>query len=298
MESRVNYTIVGVFVSIFTLALVGFVFWLGKYGYKEEVFDYYKIYIRDSVSGLHKESSVKFRGVNVGVVNNIKINPQNSEEIEVLIKIAKDTPIKEDNIAIVKSQGITGLSYIELKGGSQNSPLLKRDGETPNIKSEKSLFTKLETSATNITEKIDLILNKLDLVLSQKNIENFEKFVSNLETISSDFKAKDENITKILSKAILVEESMIKTFENISNTSSDFKLKWATLMNTFTTTVNRGDYNFKEMSKESIIKLNELLSELKLVAYEAEDLIKELKRNPANLIFKNSDIKLGPGERR
>ncbi len=305
MESRVNYTIVGIFVLIFNVALVVFIFWFGKYGYKEETFDYYKIYIRDSVSGLYKESSVKFRGINVGVVDAIKINSYNSEEIEVLIKIEKDTPIKEDNIAVIKSQGLTGLSYIELSGGTHTSPLLKKDDEIATIKSDKSLFSKLETSATNITEKIDFILDKFNILLSEKNIQNFEYFLANLETITTNLKNKDENITKVLAKAIEVEDSMLKTLSNIDiamngvdETFNSFKLSSQSLMLKLSTSIDRGDYNLKEMSKESVFKLNELLTELKFLSYEAEDLIKEIKKNPTNLLFKSSDVKFGPGERK
>ena len=297
MESRANYTLVGIFILIFSFAMLSFIFWLGKYGYKEEIFDFYKIYIRDSVSGLHKESSVKYRGVYVGVVDKIQINTQNSEEIEVIIKTKKDTPIKEDNYAVIKSQGLTGLSYIELNGGSKNSPKLQTTQiDMAIIKSQKSIFSKLESSAENITDKMEIILTKIDLLLTEKNINNIEKIVFNLEQITNNLKNQDIDIDKVLTKVYNIEEKAIKSLASIDTTSKDFKLQWKNLMQKFMNSVDRGDYNVKEMSKESFDKLNDLLSEFKILTYSAEDLIDDIKSNPSNLIFKSTSTKYGPGE--
>ncbi len=309
MESRANYTLVGIFISIFSFALLSFIFWLGKYGYKDEVFDYYKIYVRDSVSGLHKESSVKFRGVYIGTVDKIEINPKNSEEIEVIIKTKRDTPIKEDNYAVIKSQGLTGLSYIELNGGSRKSPKLQTTPmDMAIIKSQKSIFSKLENSAENITDKMETILAKVDLLLTEKNINSIENIISNinlllnknsidkigniianLEEVTTKLKNQDIDIDGVLHKST-------KTLASIDTTSKDFKLQWKKLMSKFINSLDRGDYNVKEMSKESFDKLNELLNEFKLLTYSAEDLIDDIKLNPSNLIFKSTSTKYGPGE--
>ncbi len=52
MESKVNYTAVGVFVLIFTSSLIAFAFWLGKYNQDEAAYHRYHLYITESVSGL------------------------------------------------------------------------------------------------------------------------------------------------------------------------------------------------------------------------------------------------------
>ena len=75
MYSRINYTTVGIFVLIFATGMVWFAFWLAKYGLQQE-FDYYKIQMTESVSGLSKDSTVKVHGVDVGSVSEIRINPK------------------------------------------------------------------------------------------------------------------------------------------------------------------------------------------------------------------------------
>ena len=74
MESKINYIIVGAFVVLFSIGIAAFVFWLEKYG-AEEDYKYYKTFMSESVSGLSREASVKYRGVDVGIVETIQINP-------------------------------------------------------------------------------------------------------------------------------------------------------------------------------------------------------------------------------
>ena len=86
MESRVNYTLVGVFTIVFLAIFAGVVFWLGKFNFKDDT-DKYRVYITESVSGLNIEAPVKYRGIVVGSVADIQIHPQNTEQIEVILKI-------------------------------------------------------------------------------------------------------------------------------------------------------------------------------------------------------------------
>ena len=114
MDTKINFFRIGLFVSAISFLLVLAIFWLGKYGLEYKKYDTYYIYFDESVSGLNIGSSIKYKGFDVGVVKNIKINPHNSEQIEVKIEIQKGTPIKDDNYAILGNLGITGLKYVEL----------------------------------------------------------------------------------------------------------------------------------------------------------------------------------------
>ncbi len=68
----------------------------------------------ESVSGLSKDSIVKLRGVDIGRVSEIRIDPENIEKIDVFLKIKHGVPIKEDMIAHTQMLGVTGLLSIEI----------------------------------------------------------------------------------------------------------------------------------------------------------------------------------------
>jgi len=315
MESRVKYTVVGIFVFIVGFLLASFIFWIGKYGNESVEYDWYKIMMKDSVSGLNQESPVKFRGVEVGQVQNIGINTNNSEEVEILIRIKKDTPIKKDSLAVVSSLGITGLSYIELKGGSNNSKRLFTTKETPSvIQSGSSLFSRLENSAFDVTDRLDDTLQRVQLLMSDKNLLHLQNLLQNLDSLSLTLNEKtqkilsDENADKIahiiqrlekisdaldekkiqtlLEKTVTTEDKVIELFSTLENTTREFN-----------TTLSRGDYNFNKMTEQSRLHLNELLIQMKSLGYDMQEVLHQLKRSPSDIFFKRETKELGPGEK-
>ena len=97
------------------MLLIGGVFsilWLGNYSDKG-TFKFYRVATKESVSGLNEKAPVKLRGVQIGEVRTITINPKNAEEVLVTIRVQDDAPIKEDTYAAIEAQGITGLSFIQ-----------------------------------------------------------------------------------------------------------------------------------------------------------------------------------------
>ena len=101
----------------------------------------------DSVAGLNLNAPVKYRGVDVGLVRRIVLNPANVEEVQLTLAIQHGTPVKEDTIAVLQTQGLTGIAYVELTAGRKDSPLLQaRAGEEfPVIRAGPSLLTRLDT---------------------------------------------------------------------------------------------------------------------------------------------------------
>ena len=87
MDTRINFFKIGLFVIALIILLLITTFWLGKYGFEKKKFDEYTIYFKESVSGLNIGSSIKYKGFEVGNVKEIKINPNNSEEIQIDITI-------------------------------------------------------------------------------------------------------------------------------------------------------------------------------------------------------------------
>lgn len=314
MESKANYTLVGLFVVLFGTAMIVFILWLGKYGGQEDEQDLYKVYIRDSVSGLEKESPVKFRGVHVGSVQLIKINPDNSEEIEVLLEIEQGTPIKEDSYVELGSQGLTGLSYIELKGGSNLSPKLITSKKNPAlIESRESFFTTLKSSATEVTGKLDQTLARVNLLLSERNIHNIEKILSNIDQFTTSLNQKIIKFDALVESTIQAEQKGIETLEEIDslsvelrNTARNFsrageEIKTASananeLIEEVKVTFKRGDYNLKAISQESVDHLNDVLSETKTMILSAKEAIESIKESPSDLLFKSQQPRRGPGE--
>ena len=300
MDTKINFFKIGIFILIFTLMLLGVIFWLGKYGFEKKKFDEYSIYFKESVSGLSVGSAIKYKGFEVGNVNEIKINPNNSEEIELNILIQKGTPIKEDNYAILGNLGITGLKYIELKGGTNDSALLKENEfGIKIIQSKTSDLVSLFDSTQDITQEFMLVLNQIKKVLDDKNIDKFSKILSKSENSASNIEQLSEYLVKNEKKIDLLLKdisTLVKTsnesFVSVNKSANSFK----ELSNEFLLELKNGNFNLKELSKESFDKLNKVLNSLDETLIQTQNLVNEIEQSPSDLIFKQKSIKYGPGE--
>ena len=115
METDKHYFFEGLFIIVLAIAAAIFAVWLGSPGHRDDVV--YRIRFPDSVSGLAVGDPVKFRGIDVGTVKTMSIDPDNSRLVLVDVRLRKETPIKTDTRASLAMKGITGVVFIELNGG-------------------------------------------------------------------------------------------------------------------------------------------------------------------------------------
>ena len=120
---------VGAFVLLLVAGLVAFIIWAVKADVDAK-HTYYHVYFTGSVSGLSKVSEVRYRGVPIGTVTDIRIDPENVERVRVTVDVSGETQIKEDSVASIEMQGITGVALVQISGGRQSTPNLEaQDGE-------------------------------------------------------------------------------------------------------------------------------------------------------------------------
>ncbi|MDQ7046429.1 MAG: MlaD family protein [Sulfurovum sp.] len=289
MYSKVNYTVVGLFVLLFSAGLLWFGFWLAKVGLQEN-FSLYKLEMKESVSGLSKDSNVKLRGVNIGRVSAIRINPENIESIEILLEIKENIPIKEDMLASTQMLGITGLLSIEIEGGTNGAKtLIPTKSYIPLIPSKPSLLSKL-------TNNLDSLSDKLENLLSDKHIETLGKILDNtqkltakgeiledkaiisLEEASTDFKQMQKDFTQIKDVTVPTVDKLFETSKNFNRVVLKFEKS-----------LDRGDYNFKKM-------LEPILVEIQILSNQLNSMSRELGQNPSDILFKSRKSRRGPGE--
>lgn len=322
MESKVNYTLVGAFVLLMSGLLIAFAFWLGKYNDGVNAYTFYKVYLTESAAGLAPEAAVKFNGVDVGKVQSIRINPQNSEEIELTLKIKKETPIRTDSTAMLKFFGITGLAFIEIKGGSRMSPLVINAHDTiAVIPTAPSLIKRLDESLSAVVTKLSNTLDHTNAVMNTENTKNFSQTLNNLKILTQRINGYQEQIDTLLQNSIQttqhIDQTMVKVGDSASTVKGSmetFKItmserlsptmksweatskKTNALIEKIDTAMNRGDYDLQTIAANSTVELNELLAQSRVLQNEMELTLKALRQSPSDLLFKQSKPNPGPGE--
>lgn len=173
MEEKVNFTVVGMFVLVLSAALISGVLWLSSGRSYGTTYDTYLIYMKESVAGLNLNAPVRYRGVEVGRVRKIALAPGNVEEVQVTLAIESGTPIKVDTVAVLQTQGLTGIAFVDLTGGSRDSPALTaRAGEPhPVIETGPSLMVRLDASlidaartlknAARLSEELPILVKRI-----------------------------------------------------------------------------------------------------------------------------------------
>jgi len=303
MDTKVNFSKIGFFVVILFIALLAFIFWLGKYGFEKKQYDYYTVYFTESVSGLNIESPIKYKGFEVGSVKEIKINPHNSEQIEIMIAINKGIPVKEDNFATLGTLGITGLKYIELKGGSHASNLLEKNQYNQKvIPSRQSIIESLELSTKDFKD----ILIQTKKLLSDENIQQLSSLMQhssntfkNIEALTQHLVTKEKQFDELIHQFTQFASVSSHSFKIMSDSAASVKQSAASfelLSKGLLNEVNNGSFNLKESSFDTFQKLNVALDSLDNTLIKTQNLIEQLGNSPSDIIFKQQPVEYGPGE--
>ena len=186
METDKHYFIEGLFIIGLAVAAALFFVWLASSGHRDDVL--YRIRFAESVSGLALGDPVKYRGVDIGTVKSMALDPDNPEQVKVDVRLRKEAPVKTDTRASLKLKGITGVVFIELDGGSGSAKDLVSatpNGQVPEIPSEKS-------SLNTVLDEVPKLIKKFSSIEDQT-----KKVVSDVSQLTNKVK---ENPSLLLSR--------------------------------------------------------------------------------------------------
>ena len=217
METKANYLAVGAFVLVVIAGLFGFVLWLGKGEIDREV-DRYTVYFRGSVSGLTDSSTVRYRGVPVGSVSDIRIDPDNSEQVRVTIEVKRDTPIKEDSVASLELQGITGLVNVQLGGGGADSPRLepKPGEELAVIAAAPSKLEALFEDLPQALARFTYMVERATFLLSDDNLKAISDTLANFNALTGTLAASSTQFESLANDVAVSAAEVRQTAEGIN----------------------------------------------------------------------------------
>jgi len=308
MEAKVNYTLVGLFVLTLGAAFMGVVFWLYSGGAYQRDFQKYLAYFDESVSGLSLNSAVRFRGVEVGRILEIGLAPDHSGRVRVLMKIDNATPIKEDTLATLKMQGLTGLSAVELSGGTATSKALaKKPGEAiPVIKTKFSMLKKLDDSVTRLITNMAQTTENLNELTDAEMRQSIKRMLVNMESVTRLLAEQKPALERVLKNAEYTLEVSGKTAEEIGklakhlNQTSSVVEGMAgdigTASRSMHLTMQEARQPLRDLSGRTLPEMNALAAELREVAATMKRVGNDLEQNPEMLVFGRGAPKPGPGE--
>lgn len=270
MERGVNYIFIG---ACFMLSLIGFVvfiFWFGESGFFKDEVRIYKSYTKRPLA-IKADSLIKYKGINVGRVQNINFKDNNFEEIEITLEIRKDLPIKANSTLRVEQSGILGASFLALIQNEKSTEIAK-DGAVLMIGGDS--MSQIMDAIPSIAGKVDYLLDSANGVLSEENAKNLTAIL-----LSVNEAAKNINIlAQSLSRNTQDIEKIIANVSKIAQSTEQ-------ITNTLNAKVAQGEYDLRSTIAPALGAIEGAMNELNAFAKNGSAFIQNLEQNPYNTIF-------------
>ena len=190
METRAHYVAVGAFVLVMISVAFAAVLWLARAQLTTQ-YATYDIYFTGPVSGLRDGATVEYNGVPAGRVKEIRIDPSNVEQIRVTVEIESNVIIKQDARANLETNILSGVSYVQIAGGTQEAPVLTAEAGSryPVIRSRRSRLASVAARLPQIMAKLDETADHLNELLGEDNRRSIGETLANLRILSADLAA-------------------------------------------------------------------------------------------------------------
>ena len=307
MERKINYAIVGLFVLLLGGAWLGISLWLTLGDFRTE-YTTYRVFMKESVSGLYVDAPVKYRGVEIGKVRQIELNPANPEEVRLTLDIQSSVPIKVDTIAVLTVQGLTGIAFVDLTGGSQSAAMLQVEegAEYPVIPSGPSFFARLDTFGMELLANLNTLANRLGELLDEEGRRKIRDILENSRQVSAVFARQNmeleqtiQNASKLFADGAEAAAQLQPLLAQVETTAGAFE-EMANQIAEASASINRfvqgSETGLQQFTQQTLPEVGELVSELRRLADTMQDIGEKLEDDPSLLIYGREQVIPGPGE--
>ena len=296
MEKKVNYIAVGLFVLVLGVMSIIAVLWLSVGLQRRETPILYLSIVNESVAGLNIDAPVKYQGVNVGKVRSISLDRVNPQQVILIFAIHPDIKIKVDTQAVIETQGLTGIAYVELSGGSINAPLLARlPGQTfPQILSKPSLSARLENVLSTALSNFDHTAASINALLNDENRHRFSQILKDISIVTSTLAAQKNNLSNGISNASITAGHAAKVSAELSPVLARISVSADAIANMANKVALASDSTQKASDEigigahvfraDTLPELQNMMMELSALSVSLHRLIEQTERDPASLL--------------
>ena len=318
MEISARYVAVGLFAVLMVMAGFGYVFWKTKAGF-DHTTTLYDIYFDAPVSGLTMAGEVQFNGIKVGQIKEIAVVPDQPGKVRVRVEIDAKTPVRQNSVAKIEPKGITGVTFVQILGGSVDSPSLTpaKEKEVAVIPSMRSELAELFTSAPRLLERAIEVMENLNAVLSPDNRQALSETLANVRDLSATLAAQRGAIADTIDDASIAARNFAaasgrldeifsraeSTFDKAHTASAsaggtcdragvfiDEDLSQAArsfreLAENINSAVGEASPGLAAFSNEGLANLNRLLRDASQLAASLERLAWRIESDPQSLFF-------------
>ena len=292
MENRAHALAAGLFVIILSTALAATVMWFRGDTMMRAT---YMLVSEVPVSGLNSQATVRYRGVTVGKVENIKLDKKDPHKILVQIAVDKNVALTRNAFAQLGYQGLTGLAYVQLNDEDGEAEQLETDSDEPaQIPLRPSLFDSITSSGQHLLGTANVLIERMNLLLEDENrtrfmhiLENTEKATGRLSRVLNQLEPGLKTIPGLAAEASSVMKNADRLVVDLNQITSRLNREGGAIDGLSVATVELG---------ETMRSLREATEGIKNTTRSVDRVLFQLEDQPASLLFGRPPPPPGPGE--
>jgi phospholipid/cholesterol/gamma-HCH transport system substrate-binding protein len=299
MENKSHAFFAGLFALVFGAAAILAIYWLS--GGRNVTHDYVVV-TKQNVSGLNPQAQVRYRGIRVGKVSEIRLDPEDSGNTLVTIQIRDDVPLTTGTVAKLNYQGVTGLAHILLmESGKDTQPLEPNDSAPPRIAMMPSLLEELgENGMATLRQARQLMASANDM-MNEDNRRHLTATLKNLEAASANMKPALENMNgTLVQMRKLLDDQNIRKLSGAASEVGPLLSDARVLVSKMQTATDKLDVAIGDASAGGssalMPRLNELSSDFSMTSRQLSRVLRILEDTPQGLVFGAPAVQPGPGE--
>ena len=299
MENKSHAFVAGLFALLLGAAAIAALIWLR--GTQDNLREYVVV-TKFSVGGLNPEAQVRYRGMRVGKVMDIRLDGDNPSDILIRISIADNIPLTKGTIAKLASQGVTGIAHVLLlDNGKNNEPLVASDGKLPRIVMVPSLLDDISESGPAALHQAQDLMAAASAVLNEENRRRFATTLANLEATSASMKPALENMNATLVQVRkLLDDQNIRSVSRAAGEVGPLLADTRQLVARMQAATEKLDVAIGDASAGGtsalMPRLNELAADFSLTSRQLSRVLRLLEDSPQGLVFGVPAAAPGPGE--
>ena len=311
MENKSHALAAGTFVVLLLALVIALSVWLTR---DTRDLQTYELSSPDAVTGLQPQASVRYKGVNIGKVTAIALDPQKIGNVLIQVAIDTQAPITESTFGTLGFQGVTGLAFVQLDDEGQSTVLLPpSEGAPTRIPMRPSLLTKLTDQGEDLLAKLVTGTERVNTLLSDDNQKALRSTIDNLGQAAAGLQHLTASTNKALPQFLQDSRATLKviqdTSERVGDSADEAKRSAASFKQT-TERMNAKDGTLDQLARgvetlaltgqalntATLPRLNRAVEDTARAARQVSRAVNTVNDNPQSLIFGQGPIAPGPGE--
>lgn len=311
MENKSHALAAGTFVALLLALVIALTVWLTR---DKRDLQIYELSSPDAVTGLQPQASVRYKGVNVGKVTAITLDPQAPGNVLIQLAIDGQAPITESSFATLGFQGVTGLAFVQLDDTGESHVALPRGGKPPaRIPMRRNFMAKLTDSGEDLLAQLISGSAKVNTLLAQENQAAMMNAIDNLSQAAAGLKQLADSTHQALPQLLADSRTTLQVIQATSARvadSADEARKSAASFRKTTERMNATGGTLDQLAigvdtlavtgqtlnAASLPRLNRAVDDTARAARQVSRAVSAVNDNPQSLVFGHGPIAPGPGE--